>query len=315
MLGQPIQWSHVGILATTYSRYAIRGGSGLIFLLAFLMVGLSIAGILIDPLKTQVKEFKKQGKQVNRDIKDKDVVDVAAKTLRPVVAWWVDAEEERGPDGKMVKTDPLVEHLVVTQPPIFSAYLLILFAFIPFTTCLGAFNQLAGDIGTKGLRYLLLRTERINIIVARFLGTVIFTTVISLAVIAVVITYIALTFDSHTFGELLIWGLRGWFAILLFSLPYICLCTLLSAMLDSAIATLVLCLLATGFPIVFLKIAWWTAGRKENLNWLDRLTPWGWKYELLHPEFAKFGLAAVVMLAFSAAFWFLAVRCFLKRDL
>ena len=54
---QPIQWSHVNILARTHARYSIRGGSGLIYLLAFLFVGLSIAGVMFDPLNRTHQRF------------------------------------------------------------------------------------------------------------------------------------------------------------------------------------------------------------------------------------------------------------------
>jgi len=314
MFGQPVEWSHVGILTTTYSRYAVRGGSGLVFLLVFLLVGLSVAGFLIDPVKQRVKDVQRKGKQFNQDIEDEDVVKNLATFMRPVVAWWVGADEQQD-RFRVKKKDPFVEHLVVDRSPILSAYLLVILAFIPFTTCLGAFNQLSGDIGTKGLRYLLLRTERINVIVARFLGTVLFTMIIMAFVMGVVVFYIAVTFESQGVGTLLGWGFHGWLALVLFSLPYVCLCTLLSASMDSPIATLVLCLLATGFPILFLKYAGIIAGGGGKYGWLERLTPWGWKYELLHPHLSKMMASAGVMVGFSALLWLAAVRLFLKRDL
>jgi len=312
MLGQPIQWSHVVILAKTYFRYAIRGGSGLIFLLAFLMVGLTAAGFLIDPLKGQIKRTQEDvAKKSNNkvEIKDKEMLEQVAKIARPAVVWWVGADESKG------KTDPLVEHLVVERPPILSAYLLILYTLIPFITCLGAFNQLSGDIGTKGLRYLLLRTERINVIVARFLGTLLFSAAVTLSVILIVVVYIAISFDTDSFAALLAWGLRGWLGAMLLALPYMCMCTLLSAMLDAPIGTLFLCLLATAFPIIVIKIAKSAAGSAIDLAWLDRVTPWGWMYDLLHPSFAKVAASSGIMLAFSFVFAFLAVKWFLRRDL
>lgn len=312
MLGQPIQWSHVVILAKTYFRYAIRGGSGLIFLLAFLLIGLTIAGIMIDPLKNQIKRQREAVAEMSNNklqVKDKDTVEQIVKFARPAVVWWVGADETKG------KKDPLVEYLVVERPPILSAYLLILYTFIPFITCLGAFNQLSGDIGTKGLRYLLLRTERINVIVARFLGTLLFSAAVTLFVILIVVVYVAISFDTDSFGAVLAWGLRGWVGAMLLALPYMCMCTLLSAMLDAPIGTLFLCLLATAFPIIVIKVAKSAAGSAIDLKWLDRITPWGWMYDLLHPEFTKVAAASAVMLAYSLVFGFLAVKLFLRRDL
>ena len=311
MLGQPIQWSHVTILARAYFRFAIRGGSGLVFLLAFMTIGLSVAGFMIDPLKQQIKNARKQVKQQiggRVEVKDEDLMKPVVQFARPIVAWWVGADET---DNK----DPLVEHLVIERPPILSAYLVVLFVIVPFTACLGAFNQLSGDIGTKGLRYLLLRTERINIIVARFLGTLLFTAAVTLAVILIVVVYISVNFDSESFGSLLAWGLRGWLATMAFSLPYICLCTLISASIDSPIIALFLCLLTTGFPIIVINIAQTVTQSQLDLEWLDLVTPWGWKFDLLHPSFGKAALAYLIMLISSALLYFLAVWHFLRRDL
>ena len=67
-------------------------------------------------------------------------------------------------------------------------------------------------------------------------------------------------------------------------------------------------------PIVILKQVN-TLGFRGEADWLDRLTPWGWKYDLLHPDFGKVALAAAVMLGFFLLFAFLGTRHFLKRDL
>ena len=241
---------------------------------------------------------------------------------RPIVAWLVGADEsaeERRPGDLSPpekKKDPFVEHLIVEKPPILSAYLMILLMFVPFTTCIGSFNQLSGDIGTKGLRYLLLRTERINIIIARFLGTFLFAAVTSLGAILLVVAYIAMSFDTHSFGELLLWGLWGWIAVLIFSLPYMCLSTWLSAAFDTPIATLFLCLMAAALPIIMINVGQVVLDRMDNSQeWLDKLTPWGWKFELLHPSFGTMSLAILVLFAVSVVFGFLAVRHFLRRDL
>ncbi len=303
MAMQPIQWSHVDILARTHARYAVRGGSGLIYLMAFLMIGLSIAGMMFEKVETGLR-LAETAEQQGIEAKDMLVM-----TARPIVGWWVGADDSPG------AKDPFVEHLIVEKPALLSAYLLVLMAFIPFASSLASFNLLAGDIGTKGLRYLLLRTERINIIVARFLGTLLFTAVVSLAAMLFVVVYMAVKFDYNTFGEVLGWGLQGWLAIMLLSLPYLCLGMWISAALDSPIASLVLCVLVTGFPLIFLKVARATLSQNYDVAWLDRLTPWGWKYDLLHPAWSQSLLAVAVMLGFSLVIGFMAVRHFLKRDL
>jgi hypothetical protein len=338
MFGQPINWQHVLILARTYIRYAVRGGSGLVFLIIFLIVGLSIAGAIIDPLKKLYEQMEEQQKELPagaKRLEREDLVKALAQEVRPLIAWWVGSDEEQQPrmgrrgrgqpapqqqpaELPKDKRDPFLDHLVVSHPPILSVFMLILLAFVPFTVCLGSFNQLSGDIGSKGLRYLLLRTERINIILARFIATILFTTITTLGMMLVVVLYMYIAFRTDSLMTLLTWGLAGWFATLVITLPYICLCTWMSAVFDSPFVTLVLCFLLVGGPVILLKIANWTLPkllRVDNLDWLERLTPWGWKYELLHPDISQVCLAMLIALGYAVVLFLLAIRHFLKRDL
>jgi len=73
--------------------------------------------------------------------------------------------------------------------------------------------------------------------------------------------------------------------------------------------------MAIGVPIVAIKYARTMMSRRDSLDWLDRLTPWGWEFDLLHPDPWKVAAAAGVMLGFFALFTLLGTRHFLKRDL
>ena len=54
---------------------------------------------------------------------------------------------------------------------------------------------------------------------------------------------------------------------------------------------------------------------ENKRDWLERLLPWGWKYELLSRDAGRRLLASVVMLGFAAAFLWLGGRHFRRRDL
>ena len=190
---------------------------------------------------------------------------------------------------------------------------LILLAFVPFVMGFGGFNQLSGDIASRGLRYLLLRTSRLNIVISRFLGTLMFSAVTSLFTVATVVTYLAVRYDIYPIGELAGWGLYCWAALNVFSLPYLGLCTWISASIASPFGALALSQVAIYVPIVTLKFL--GMNRAFDFDWLDRLTPWGWRTDLLHPDWGTVGLSAAVLLGFTALFAFLGTRHFLKRDL
>lgn len=294
MFGQPVNWTHVRILTRSYARSAIRGGSGVVFLVLLLLTGLGIAGVIIEPLEI-VSGTTGMG--------EARILDAASEVLRPVLKWWIGVDSS---------SDPHIVYLLHQKPMLLSGILIILMAFVPWLAVLASFNQFAGDISTKGLRYLLLRTERVNILLSRFFGVVLFSGTVTLLMVVAISLYISAKFGVWGFGETLLWGLQGWFALFMLGLPFICLCTWLSASLDSVGGSLVLGVTLAYFPS-------WILGAGEPFlktgGVLPRLLPWGWRNDLLHPEMGTVLAAWGVMLGFSLLFFYLGGRKLVTRDL
>jgi hypothetical protein len=291
---------HVGILMRSHAKYAVRGGSGLTFVLIVVMLGLVVAGFLIDPLDEVRKNLERDhGAKIPREQFMAQVVESAT----PLIRYWLGV-----PEG-----DPQVSYLLKDRPALLSVLFLILLAFEPFLMAFGGFNQLSGDIANRGLRYLLLRTGRLNVVISRLLGTFLFSALTSLFTIAVIVAYLAIRYQIYPVGDLVTWGLWGWAAINLFGLPYLALCTWLSTLVASPFGALAIAQVCVGVPIVLIKYA--KAFKFGEAEWLDKLTPWGWKTDLLHPDAGKVALAAAVMFGFFLLFAFLGTRHFLKRDL
>ena len=207
-----------------------------------------------------------------------------------------------------------VQYLLRDQPALLSVIWLVLLMLFPFVTALGSFNQTAGDIGSKGLRYLLLRTRRENVYVGRSFGTFYFSAASLLILLVLVVMYVGLKLRLYEFGDLLSSGVNAFFALLFLSLPYIALCGWLSSMFHSAFGSLAVCVIAVGGPIVLFKLID-TLTIAIDLEWMLRLLPWGWKYDLLSGDVGTRLLAYGVMLGFTALFFVLGMRNFARRDL
>jgi hypothetical protein len=308
-----IDLKHVGLLMRSHAKYAVRGGSGLTFVLLVVILGLTVAGILLNPIDELRKEFEREhGTSISRE----KFIDGVVQGVSPVIAWWLDAftTDEDGHRSVDVR-NPHVKFLLEDRPALLSVMFLVLVALAPFLMGFGGFNQLSGDIANRGLRYLLLRTSRTNIVIARLLGTFLFSAVTSFFTIAVIVAFLALRYRIYPLGELAGWGVCGWAVLNLFSLPYLALCTWVSTAVASPFAALAVAQMAIGVPIVGIKYAKILLAAHGNLDWLDRLTPWGWKFDLLHPDLAKVALAAAVMIGFFLLFALLGMRQFVKRDL
>ncbi|MFL2480288.1 MAG: hypothetical protein ACJ0K4_12135 [Verrucomicrobiales bacterium] len=299
-------WSpqHVWIIARYSMRFALRTGGGLIFLLIFLTVGLSVAALFITPMEGLVKmdgPDSMSASEVSFTILESDIVANA-------VEWITSSDSAQS------------EYLLKEKPALLSAILLMLLISVPFTTCFGAFNQTSGDIASKGLRYLLLRTERTNIFLGRFVGTLLFTIISVTGTILVILLYMQFKVGAYPVMDLWLWGFQGLTAVFLLSLPYIALCAWFSCMLDTPFGSLTICLMISGFSLALLYLLKMTLVSSMNvdsdsLEWLFKTMPWGWKYELLHGAPMVRIAAILAMLGFTAAFLFLGLRHFNKRDL
>lgn len=131
-------------------------------------------------------------------------------------------------------------------------------------------------------------------------------------VFALLVLYVQLKLRVYGWGETVWWGAQGYLAALLICLPYLALCAWGSAMLDSPFASLAVCFLLVGIPVLLVKTMK-TAVPVLGDTW-ERLLPWGWKYDLLAPELGSRLAAYGMMLVFTALFLWLGARTFSKRD-
>ncbi len=295
-----VRRDHVGLIAGYSMRFSLRTGGGLLTILAVLIGGLAVAGAFCAPIEELMKEAPGLGHSPGEAAGTVDRIARAPQVIH-IVEWITGAEERQ------------VTYLLSDQPALLSAITIVLLMLFPFVACLGAFNQTSGDIGSRGLRYLLLRTERPNVFLGRFAGTLGFLTLSTAAVYTLIALYVGLKFNVYPALDLLTWSIQGCLAILLLALPYVAMCAWMSALLDSAFGSLALCLLLTGFPILFLKIL--NASTRDAVPWIDRLLPWGWKYDLLSVDVGRRLLAYAAMLGFTAFFLAIGLKSFRRRDL
>ena len=288
------------LVASYWARFALRTGGGLMSLLTILVSGLICAAAVISPTEHLMIQSKDVGFTPEETAAYIDELAGSPEFVTLV-------EQVTGTDSEEVG------YLLQKKPALLSVIFLVLFPLVPFLVCFAAFNQTAGDIGNRGLRYLLLRTERANVFLGRFSGVAIFLFASLALLMAVLLTYVGAKFRIYPTTSLIAWGVQGLIALMLIALPYAALCAWVSSMLDGAFAALALCLLFVGFPIVFLKIA--DAMLPLDCAWTLRALPWGWKYELLSVHIGKRLVAGAAMLGFSVLFLFLGLLTFKKRDL
>lgn len=296
----------------------MRSGSGLVYLMVALVFGLSVAHILIMPVEQLMLKQKRELGQTDPEAVNQMIVGVG----RPIAQWVLGlrsmqeiAEESAAPPSSAEDAradDPWTSYLLEEKPALLSAILLVMLFGMPFVISFLAFNQVSGDVQSRGLRYLLLRTERRHIYFGRFLGVALFSTLVMALIVATIVLYMTMKIRIYPGGALLVWAAQGFAALAILMLPYIALCSLISASVDSPFLSLVLAKVAiAGVLLVAVLggLAW------KPAKYLLYALPWAWQCHLLHPASSHWMAAGGACLAYTSVFLMVGYVRFAKRDL
>jgi ABC-type transport system involved in multi-copper enzyme maturation permease subunit len=321
---------HMRLISLYWSRYAVRGGSGLVYLLVALTFGLLVAHILITPVEQLMARQKRQMGHTDPVAIKQLIIQVG----RPVIQFVVGQKTMReilqdsavGPPSPTMYSDNTSmtgqeddpdfdswsDFLIEKRPALLSAIFLVLVFGMPFAIPFLAFNQISGDVQSYGLRYLLLRTDRSNIYFGRFLGTVIFSTAVVAVIVATITFYLGVRTRIYPAGALAGWAVCGFLALSILMVPYIAVCSLITASVDSPFLSLVLANVVIAgvlFLAILGRFVW------EPAKYIKYALPWGWQCHLLHPELLHWGGAVAACLAYTAVFLMFGYYCFVRRDL
>lgn len=290
---------HLELIAKHSVRHSIRGGAGLIAVLSTLTIGLIMASVVVSPLEAIERQMQQGGGDASITL-DSPIGQEVLKIAKQAMGWAMGA------------SDAQVNYLVSDKPALVSAILILLMLVAPSCACLAAFNQTSGDIATRGLRYLLIRTERQNIFLGRFIGTTLFMAAVYAVLFIVLGLYLVFKIQVHPKGDMMLWLAGGYLRVMLFSLPYIALCAWVSGAVASPFGSLVLAIVFAYIWPLFVMVA---SRTQDALGYGQYLTPWGFKWWLFSERPWLVALGSLVMVAFTGVLLALGMRQFVKRDL
>jgi len=303
-----LRTSHLRLICKYNIRFLLRSGAGIVFTLVAVFVGLTVAHVFLD----SVEQLRKTvAEQRGIEISQADfVTDVVNEIGRPAAKWALGEGKDDDEDKK--EAEEWAAFVVDENPALLSAIFLVILFSLPFLVTTGAFNQVSGDIQNKGLRYLLLRTERANIFFGRFIATFLFAVVVMAFLVTTIGLYTALKLDLYSFEEIFRLSTLALVGLIALSLPYVALCSWLSSSIASPFGSLIVSQLVVILIPAFAKIAAlkWEAG-----SYIAFLIPWGIKFHFLHPDWQVRLLTVAACLGYTAVFLALGYRKFSRRDL
>jgi ABC-type transport system involved in multi-copper enzyme maturation permease subunit len=208
--------------------------------------------------------------------------------------------------------DEVLSRLFVDHSP-FVTMLFVMVAFMmPFFTMVAALDQNASDIGSKGIRFFLPRTGRMNLVAGRFLGTTIFWAGV-VVVLGAAGTLVALAVDEHHSAAIIfidgLWFILGLFLIALPFIAFMAMCSVITGSPLLAITMGIGCYLGVA---LMGGLGGWI---HEGLKVIRYVFPATLRYDLMLGSAAEAVVAAVAMLGYTAVYLFSAGWIFKKRDL
>jgi hypothetical protein len=133
--------------------------------------------------------------------------------------------------------------------------------------------------------------------------------------LVIVLLYLGFALPLYGWGELLGWGLHGFAALALLSLPYVALCGWISAGVDSPFGSLAISSLVVGGVPLFGALGGAFPHYGKYVGYVRYLLPWGVQNRLLHFETGQVVLAVLACVGYTAVFLALGYRHFSRRDL
>lgn len=198
--------------------------------------------------------------------------------------------------------------LLISHPASLSVFLIMALATAPFFVMLGSNDQLAGDAARQTFRFFLTRCTRAEIFLGRFIGSYSLVAA-AMVCVAAAAAIISLKIDHRPADATLVYAAQVVCLTLLYILPCVAFMSAMSALMSSALSTLLMGMMA------YLALSITGAYLGHRLAMTIALVPGGFKELLLgiHPHDQWY--AGIGILVLTAAYTSLAWFIFHRRNL
>ena len=206
----------------------------------------------------------------------------------------------------------VAQSLSVDHAPTLAAYFLIAISTVPMFVLFAASDQTANDIGSKYLRFLTPRCNRIEIFISRFIGAVLLVA-FAYIVLTAIAALVAMVADKNSFGLILRDTPLVVISLIIYSIPFVALMSLCSVIVGSAgLSALVGISIYLILSIIIALFHWKTPNVAEIIAYL---LPNGTKSLILQLKWSTMLTALISVPIYVFAYGFLGWTIFKKRDI
>jgi ABC-2 type transport system permease protein len=229
-----------------------------------------------------------------------------------------------------ITDDPRMLDSLASLPLVLLVVFKLTLRFVPLFIALMGFDQLAGEVGPKSIRYLIVRVRRSSIVLGKFLAQA---TVLAalLGICTVLMVAVARVLnDDFAAKDVVIWTLKLFGSSLVLAMAYLALTALCSSLVRQSAVSLAL-------NVIVLFVIWFVALIGEAFRmpgevvseanplmalktesaaaYLQYASVWHFGQDLLHPDWLRFLTAGMMHLGYALVFLGLAQIALKARDL
>lgn len=209
--------------------------------------------------------------------------------------------------------DPKVfQSLFVGRSPTFSAFFYLAMSTVPMFVLLGSSDQTANDIGSKYLRFLTPRCNRIEIFAGRFLGAVILITA-AYILLVIAAALLSMAVDKNSVSLVLADIPLVIISLVLYTIPFIALMSLCSVIVGSAGLSALMGI--SIYVVVLVIISVISMKSKDAAQLISYLIPSSTKLQYLQLSWGKMMTASLFTPVYVIAYGYLGWMIFSKRDI
>lgn len=293
---------------------ALKGGRVIVLLILFLLftaLALTIVGFINHQLNAQVDQAVASGQ-----VDAKAAADQAVSGRKKFLSTFFTDDDHL---LDWLSSMPLVLFVVFKLTMVFS----------PLFIALMSFDQISGEIGPKSIRYLVVRVKRSSILLGKFAAQATIASGLLVLCTAMMVVVAKVLNDDFAASAAILIGLKLAAVLVVFSLAYLGLSSLCSAVTRQSGVSLVLnvILLFVVWSMSFLgnvvrlpgeEAAFGSLASLKTESWFGYMrygSVWNFGQDLLHPVAARFLSAGMVHLGFALLFLGLAHLALRQRDL
>lgn len=271
------------LLVTRFDyRNLVRSAPGVIFLVVYLFVVVQLGAVSIDLIPIAADKTSPMCKLPAGSAPSK-VKDKIQRALPPF--------SNVSPEA--------LRFLECERPVVMSVFFLIALLVVPFLVLLLSFNQVAGYLHRKSIRYILPKTGRAELYLGLFLSNLKFFTVVSGAVTLAVTLGWLIVGRNLALGTVLLFSMQIFAALWLSAVPLIAFMSMMAAAVGRPSGSI---FLGVGFYLAVDIIGFFASRQTEYAKVLFYVIPLEVKYWFAYPSLGRFLGAAVLMLCYTAAY-------------